>query len=250
MPRMKWALQNSIPRVTRKYFGFAWNTVLRRGVFATVVDLLSTGWFDLRHGLKATLPAEVTASGGATHRQILDAVQYQGVSPQLALEMLERLPPRALQSSFVDYGSGKGRGMAVGMIAGFRRVCGVEMMPEFAMMAEANLRRLRRRFPETLVHVCVMDAALFVPREGPLVAFLYNPFHGDTLRRVVSRIREHARVFPVWVVYVNPRQIGVFHEFGFETESEKWTGDVLDAVILLPSPIDAGSESVRLQTSH
>jgi protein-L-isoaspartate O-methyltransferase len=247
---MKWTLPTDVPRVTRKYVGFAFNAVLRRGVITTLAEFIRTAWFDLRHGLRATIPVEVTSSGAAGQGSVLDAVQYQGVLPHLALEMLHRLPPRALRAHFVDYGCGKGRGMAVGMIAGFRRVLGVEMMPELATMAEGNLLRMRRRFPETVVHVCVMDAAMFVPREGPLVAFLYNPFHGETLRTVVRRIREHARMFPVWVVYVNPRQINVFHEAGFKTESEKWTGDELEAVILLPPPIDADSESVRAQTSR
>jgi hypothetical protein len=247
---MKWTLPTDVPRVTRKYVGFACNTVLRRGLITTLAEFIGTTWFDLRHGLKATIPVEVTSSGGVGRGSVLDAVQYQGVLPHLGLEMLHRLPPRALQAHFVDYGCGKGRGMAVGMIAGFRWVMGVEMMPKLAAMAEGNLLRMRKRFPETVVHVCVMDAAMFVPREGPLVAFLYNPFHGETLRTVVRRIREHARMFPVWVVYVNPRHIDVFHEAGFKTESEKWTGDELEAVILLPPPIDADSESGRAQTSR
>ncbi len=225
-------MPDEVRRLTRKYVGFACHAVLRRGVIPTLADFISTAWFDLRHGLRAAMPMEVTASGAAGNASVLDAVQYQGVSPRTVLEMLNRLPPCALQSHFVDYGCGKGRGMAVGMIAGFRHVVGVEMMPALAILAEGNLLRLRKRFPETVVHVCVMDAAMFVPREGPLVAFLYNPFRGETLRRVVARIREHAQRHPVWVLYVNPVELGVFHESGFETRSELRHRDQLDAVLL------------------
>lgn len=229
---MNWTLPTPVSRVTWKYVGFAWNTVRKRGVVSTLSDLMSTAWFDHQHGLQAAIPVEVTSSNTEGGGSVKDAIQYQGVSAHLALQQLKRLPPAALQAHFVDYGCGKGRGMAVGMIAGFRRVAGVELMPKLAEVAEVNLKRLRRRFPQTVVHICVGDAAAFVPGDAPLVAFLYNPFRGETLRRVVARLQEHTQRHAVWVVYVNPAELAVFQEFGFQVRNEQRRRGRLEAVIL------------------
>jgi hypothetical protein len=48
-----------------------------------------------------------------------------------------------------------------------------------------------------------------------LVVFLYNPFVGLTLERVVQRLADHATRSPVHVVYINPRGRSAFLDHGF-----------------------------------
>ena len=224
--------------VAGKYAGFAVTTIRRHGLIGTVRDLIAELAFDRRHGLRALLPAEVVASGCARPgRAEMDAVQYQGVSPRAGAKILSRLPPVALRSTFIDFGCGKGRGLALGMLAGFRRLHGVELLPSLAMAADRSLQRLRTRYPESILQVSSGDAAVFPLPSGAVVAFLYNPFRGATLRNVAGRLREHSVAYPVWVVYVNPVDLAAFEGQGFSVETELHRGRHLEAVILVPPPM-------------
>jgi len=143
-------------------------------------------------------------------------MQYQGVDPRLALETLNWLPMELRSNAtFVDYGCGKGRGLAVGILAGFRQLIGVEVSRDLATLAERNLQTLRMRHPGVHIELQTMDAVRFQPPEGPLVVFLYNPFVGLTLERVVQRLADHATRSPVYVVYINPRGRSAFLDHGF-----------------------------------
>ena len=153
-----------------------------------------------------------------------DAMQYQGVDPRLALEILNGLPTELRSdATFVDYGCGKGRGLAVGILAGFRQLIGVEVSQDLATLAERNLQTLRLRHPEISLEIQTMDAVRFQPPEGPLVVFLYNPFVGLTLERVVQRLAHHATRSPVYVVYINPRGRSAFLDHGFRQRAA-WPG--------------------------
>lgn len=193
-------------RVAAKYASMAFAAARRRGVVSGVADLAAEWSFDRRHGLAALMPREVCVPNSDPGFRVEDAIQYQGVDPRLALEVLESVPRdfRA-GATFVDYGCGKGRGLAVGILAGFRRLIGVEVSAELANASERNLGTLRERHPGIELVIRTVDAARFEPPEGPVVAFLYNPFVGPTLRQVADRLGRLSVRSPVWVAYVNPR---------------------------------------------
>jgi predicted RNA methylase len=202
--------------VIRKYAAFALAALRREGIYNGLSQLVVQWSFDRRHGLSAFLPREVRHEASEPEFRISDAMQYQGVDPRLALETLNWLPMELRSNAtFVDYGCGKGRGLAVGILAGFRQLIGVEVSRDLATLAERNLQTLRLRHPGVHIELQTMDAVRFQPPEGPLVVFLYNPFVGLTLERVVQRLADHATRSPVHVVYINPRGRSAFLDHGF-----------------------------------
>jgi predicted RNA methylase len=203
--------------VIKKYAALALSAIRQQGVFQGASQLAAQWSFDRRHGLSAFLPREIRHEEGEPGFRLADAVQYQGVDPVLALDVLKRLP-MGLRSdaTFVDYGCGKGRGLAVGILAGFRQLIGVEVSRDLAALAGQNLETLRLRHPGVHLEIQTMDATRFQPPEGPLVVFLYNPFVGLTLERVVQRLAHHATRWPVHVVYINPRGRAAFLDHGFQ----------------------------------
>jgi predicted RNA methylase len=212
------------PWVIRKYALLALAALRREGVCNGVSQLVAQWSFDRRHGLSAFFPREVRHEASEPEFRMSDAMQYQGVDPRLALEILNRLPTELRsEATFVDYGCGKGRGLAVGILAGFRQLIGVEVSRDLATLAERNLQTLRLRHPEVSIDIQIMDAARFKPPEGPLVVFLYNPFVGLTLERVVQRLAHHATRSPVHVVYINPRGRSAFLDHGFRQRAA-WPG--------------------------
>lgn len=214
MPTLSWA---AVPGLAKKYSMMVWASLRRQGVVAGVGQLVAEWTFDRRHGLSAWMPREVGPWIQEPGFRVADAVQYQGVDPRLAGEILAMLPADLRQeATFIDYGCGKARGLAVGILAGFRRLVGVEVSRELAAVGQRNLRALRARHPGVEVEVLIQDASRFGMPDGPLVAFLYNPFLGRTLDRVVHRLQRHALRWPVWVVYINPVGLPVFLRRGFK----------------------------------
>jgi SAM-dependent methyltransferase len=235
--------------VARKYTAFARGNLRQRGWIRVLNSVISEVVFDFRHGLWAALPRETDVDGIPPERAG-DAVQYQGVDPRIAGEALGRLPATALEATFVDYGCGKGRGLALGAVAGFRRLIGIEISPVLAAICDRNLRRTRHRHSGIIADVRVADAVEFRPPAGPLVAFLYNPFLGETLERVVARLRQHSEYHPVWVVYINPMGLSRFMDGGFTVSSASREGGHLVGVNLVPLERNRGQvengDSLRL----
>ncbi len=151
----------------------------------------------------------------------MDGVQYQGTNPRLARKLLRSLPSDARNAWFIDYGCGKGRGLLLGIEAGFTRLIGVEFAPELANQCRANLKIARRLPPISSISVVEGDAALFQPPPGPLIAFLYNPFRGQTLQRVLQRLTAHSQTDgqAVQIVYVNPQEVEQFTRLGWKMKN-------------------------------
>lgn len=223
--------------IWHKYLGFAWKTVRSQGLAAAVRDLGSEVAFDFKYGTRTWRPRDIAQLETAVGSRE-DAVQYQGASPRLVRLLLAQLPHSLRDAWYVDYGCGKGRGLLLGMEAGFTRLAGVEFAPELAEECRTNLARARQFSAIPRPAVEVMDAAQYTPPNGPLVAFLYNPFHGETMRRVANRLtlRAHSSDSPTWVVYVNPQDLDQFSSLGWKTVTEVRRNDQLMGSILRPSP--------------
>jgi predicted RNA methylase len=173
--------------------------------------------FDLRHRVETVAPIELSSLSVPENKRS-GASRYQGTDPRLVKEIFASLPRTATESTFVDYGCGKGRVLILALLHGFKRVVGVEFAPELAEMSRRNVCRVA---PPSAAPDCFEvfqgDAADFPPPPGPLTVFLYNPFHGDTLKQVAENLQLHARQHanPVRLLYVNPSSLDVFEEKGF-----------------------------------
>ncbi len=139
---------------------------------------------------------------------------YYGVAPSIFRELCARwrMSPPAFpveDYSFIDLGSGMGRGMLLAAEMPFREVIGVELNAELARVAERNIGAWsaagRARSP---IRILTLDATEFQFPDNPCVAFLFNPFNGTVLRRLLKRIESQFYYRPgqLDMLYVN-------HEF-------------------------------------
>ncbi len=218
-----------------KYARFAFRTLQTVGWRRSLANLASEIAFDLKYGTRTWLPQDLsrleTTAGSKS-----DGVQYQGTNPEIVRRLLAQLPADSRSAHFVDYGCGKGRGLLLGIEAGFKRLTGVEFAPQLAEQGRSNLARARRLPSVPTPAIEVMDAAEYLPPSGPLVAFLYNPFRGETLQRVVQNLTRHATPSrtPVWVIYVNPQELECFLRMGWRIAHEMAEKKVVLGVILTP----------------
>jgi SAM-dependent methyltransferase len=125
------------------------------------------------------------------------SVQQSGFSPSVAHGTLQDF-------TFIDLGSGKGRVLLMASEYPFKRIIGVEFMPELHRTAQKNIAcypndREQCRQIET---VC-MDAREFQFPDGPLVVYLFNPFPESTFAQVLENLRLSVEQAPrpVYIAY-------------------------------------------------
>ena len=150
----------------------------------------------------------VATAGSCTTAELdiddADAREYSTIWYASLYRLLRSLPIDFPDSTFVDFGSGKGRALVTAATFPFKRVIGVELNASLAASSRENLRRMRGR-KAAGVEVLTMNAARFeVPREANVIYF-FNPFGGKILEQVVGNIRESFAA--------NPRRIQIVYLF-------------------------------------
>lgn len=154
---------------------------------------------------------------------------YQPIPPEQFREILSGLSlhlspdTNFSQFTFIDVGAGKGRALLLATEFGFRRIVGVEILPELIEVAHENIRKFERGGAHSTFELIAEDAANFIFPDEPAVVFLFNPVPQATLRKLLGNLelslRRNPR--PVYVAYVNPVFGAVFADF---TSLAKLTG--------------------------
>jgi SAM-dependent methyltransferase len=140
---------------------------------------------------------------------------YQPTEPSLFQEMMAALPIEFERFTFIDLGSGKGRTLLMASDYPFRKIVGVELLPELHEIARNNLVKYQNESQKckALEAICD-DAANFEFPSGQLVLYLFNPLPESGLRRVMANLENSLKVDrrPVYVLYHNPLLDGVLAE--------------------------------------
>jgi SAM-dependent methyltransferase len=142
---------------------------------------------------------------------------YQPTEPALFREMLESMigASPTLPSSrfdfrgftFIDIGSGKGRALLMAADYPFRRILGIELLPQLHRVAQQNIAKYKSDSRQCFDIDCLLgDASQFAFPPEPTVLYLFNPLPESGLVKLVSSmehsLREHHR--PMFVLYHNP----------------------------------------------
>src|ERR1051326_1040879 len=124
--------------------------------------------------------------------QVVARSAQQSALSQLSQAREEAEPSTGLENfTFVDLGSGKGRVLLMAAPYGFKKIIGVEYMPEWHRVAEENIRKFvaQNKIDAIIQNFC-MDARDFEFPAGPLVVYLFNPFPEPILAAVLERLRD------------------------------------------------------------
>lgn len=130
---------------------------------------------------------------------------YAGVAPSRLRASLDRWQAtlgdkRMEEFAFVDLGCGKGRALLLAAERPFREVLGVELNPELARIAQANIA-LWRAHSQTAPPVAALcgDATEITFPPGPCLVFIYNAFGPPVVRAVLDSLERHVRATGEWV---------------------------------------------------
>jgi hypothetical protein len=137
---------------------------------------------------------------------------YQPTEPALFREMLASLKlasPKIdfREFTFIDIGSGKGRALLMAADYPFRRILGIELLPQLQRVAKENIGKYKSDSQQCFSIDCLLgDAYEFGFPSEPIVLYLFNPLPESGLAQMISNLehslQKHPR--PVFVVYHNP----------------------------------------------
>ena len=133
---------------------------------------------------------------------------YQPTEPSLFHEMLSALKINFHEFTFIDLGSGKGRVLLMAADYPFRRILGIELLPELHRVSVQNLSQFKSNSQRCFaVETICADARQFIFPPEPTVLYLFDPLHEQGLLQVIANLdrslREHPR--PLYVLYHNPQ---------------------------------------------
>jgi SAM-dependent methyltransferase len=133
--------------------------------------------------------------------QMMQALTTALSSQVSALSPERTINPPLHAFTFVDLGSGKGRCLLMAAPYGFKRIIGVEFMPEWDRIAQENIGKFAsiaaaESRPAPPIETICMDARDFDFPLEPLVIYLFNPFPEPVLAAVLERLRESLQKQP------------------------------------------------------
>jgi SAM-dependent methyltransferase len=137
---------------------------------------------------------------------------YQPTEPNLFREMLATLPIDFSQFAFIDIGSGKGRTLLMASDFPFRRIIGVELLPNLHRVATENVLSYKSDSQKCFaIESLLEDVRQFVFPNEATVLYLFNPLPEPRLIQLISNLDRSLCQHPrsVYVLYHNPLLEGV-----------------------------------------
>lgn len=162
--------------------------------------------FDVHHkthtaGIVELDELEITSENKAR------GIRYEPTRAWPFEELMRRVNiPR--EGAFVDMGCGKGRVLLLAASVGFSRLVGVDFSEELCQHARRNIADYSNRNDRCAPHFEIIhcDAVDYPIDRRDSVFYFFNPFDGEVMSRVLSRIVDSAKRFPrpIWLIYLNP----------------------------------------------
>lgn len=140
-------------------------------------------------------------------RELFSGEQYQPIEPEQFRGMIDALGIDCSAFTFIDLGSGKGRALLLASEYPFRRIIGVEILPELHQIAQENIAKFSSaREKSGLIDLWRGDARDFAFPPEPTLLYLFNPFFEPVLEKVLLNLEASVQQHPreVLLLYVNP----------------------------------------------
>jgi SAM-dependent methyltransferase len=171
--------------------------------------------YDWEHSVDTT---RSNVSAGTQFFTGITARPYFATEPWLFEQIVQALPIDFSQFTFVDLGSGKGRVLLMASDYPFKRIIGVEFMPELHRAAQKNISGLAsdRQQCRPIESIC-MDARDFQFPDVPLMVYVFNSFSEATFALILENLRRSVEE-SLRTIYIAYR----FTEFESLLAQAKW----------------------------
>lgn len=145
---------------------------------------------------------------------------YQGVGYYALEKAFDYLKSINANKNIVDFGSGKGRVIAVAAYYGFKNITGIEFAQSLCIEAEKNIEGIKSFYPATNFKIICDDAVNYKIENDTNVFFFFNPFDEVVMLDVAKNMLHSLKQKPrkIHIVYVNPLHNEIFLSAGFKEE--------------------------------
>jgi SAM-dependent methyltransferase len=204
------------------YLSWFRNQVKGRGLVYALVQAFSVAWQFMRESMPDRRRqrygdvdydwdhrVDTTAATVGWRARLVGLLHspYQPTDATLFHEMISKLEIDFSEFVFIDVGSGKGRVLLMAADYPFRRVVGIELLPELHRIALENVSKYESESQKcfAIESVCV-DACKFEFPDEPLVLYLFNPLPESGLVMFLESLERSVRESPrpVFLLYHNP----------------------------------------------
>ena len=136
-------------------------------------------------------------------REIFAGRGYQPTDPGIFREMMAHVSADLGEYTFIDLGSGKGRALLLAAEYPFRRIVGLELLPELHAIAQENVRKSESR---SRFELLCGDARQFPFPAGASFLYLFDPFPPEILTEVLAALERSLTSNPraAMIAYQNP----------------------------------------------
>lgn len=184
-------------------------------------------FFTIYHEIKGekkyqinTIKIDNLHNAGIKSKNLNHSSIYQGVAYYTIEKAFDYLKSINANKNIVDFGSGKGRVMAVAAYYGFQDITGIEFSPILCKEAEKNIAGIKSFYPSSNFKIICDDAINYKIENDINIFFFFNPFDEVVMLQVVKNIllslKQNLR--KTYIVYINPLHKEIFLSAGFEEE--------------------------------
>ena len=171
--------------------------------------------FDRKYGVDT---CQVIAPGGAAidPQSLHDAGRHEPVTVAYFERMLGSVNLPYHEFTFIDVGCGLGRALLLANKYQFKRIIGVEFDHAIHRHCVANVVKFQRKVHQHVeTEVICSDATAFRWPEEDSFVFLYNPFRGETFRKVIDNLAMSLSKTPrrIVILYRNPVCANILSEY-------------------------------------
>jgi len=184
----------------------------RRGIFNTIRFFYARYRFLLKYRIsvsKILSPQEV----GVTHPY---ANNYEAISHFSFNRIIRQIDWPWDESTFVDFGCGKGAAILLAEKFNFKRYIGIELSPQLIGCCLGNIRQYKHDLlPRT--NLVIGDAAFYKISADANVFYFFNPFQRPVLESVLQNIKKSLDEFPrkIIILYFNAVDLDLVLDFGY-----------------------------------
>ena len=133
------------------------------------------------------------------------------------LEGLKRVPVDPAEKSFIDVGCGKGICLKAACEFGYKKVAGIEFLPDIADIAKSNMKKLKLD-----AEVFQENAITFDRYADYDVFYFYNPFDATIFKDVIATIDKSLETRPrtIYIIYTSPTSHQLWLDANFKVIDE------------------------------
>ncbi len=182
-----------------------YRSVKDRGIVRTsflAIAEIADHYFDFRYRTDTMSVVPVSELGVADAAK-KGALPYKATRMMPLRKLFRRLTFPA-NATLIDLGCGKGRVLLIASQCGFETARGVEFSARLCEVARSNCANFKERAGvATTFEVFESDVVDYVTQDDENVFFMYRPFVGTVMRKVLANIAASVEANPrqVWIVY-------------------------------------------------